>query len=189
MVSRIGAWVKANTPDRHSLASSKWLGPFGKHVTKTELWRFTRRSVPRGTAVGLLIGIFLMIPGLQIIGAALMCVPVRGNIPIAAAMTFLSMPATTPFILIGSIMVGNALFGWHADVATFYGLYDRGAPVGEWLAWLASDAAPSLIVGLFVVASGAALIGYIVAAFGWRLWIARKWRGRGHHLRRLSPQD
>jgi uncharacterized protein len=188
MVSRFGHWLRANTPDREALGRSKWLGPFGKHVTRSELWRFTRRSVPRGVAVGLLIGIFLMIPGLQIIGAALMCVPVRGNIPIAAAMTFLSMPATTPFILVGSILVGNRLFGWHADVSTFAALYERGAPVRDWLAWLASDAAPSLIVGLFVVASAAAIVGYVVATLGWRLWIARKWRARGHQSRSLHLQ-
>jgi uncharacterized protein (DUF2062 family) len=188
MVRRIGNWVRANTPDREALGSSKWLGPFGKHVTRSELWRFTRRSVPRGVAVGLMIGIFLMIPGLQIIGAALMCVPVRGNIPIAAAMTFLSMPATTPFILVGSIAIGNAL-GWHADLSTFSSLYERGATVGEWVRWLASDAAPSLVVGLFVMGTVAAAIGYVVAAIGWRLWTARKWRGRGHRLRRLNPHD
>ena len=66
--------------------------------------------MPRGVAIGLLVGIFLMVPGLQIIGAALLSVPFRGNIPIAAAMTFLSNPATTPFILAASYFVG-AWFG------------------------------------------------------------------------------
>jgi len=36
---------------------------------------------------GLFIGIFLMVPGLQIVGAALLAMPLRANIPIAAAMT------------------------------------------------------------------------------------------------------
>lgn len=179
MVKRLGAWMRANTPDREALASSRWLGPFGGHVLRSELWRFTRRSVPRGVAVGLLVGIFLMIPGLQIVGAALMCVPVRGNIPLAAAMTFLSMPATTPFILIGAIMIGNRL-GWHADLPAFWALYDRGASLSDWFAWLASDAAPSLLVGLLVIAVGAALIGYVLAVWIWRLVLVRKWRGRGH---------
>ena len=35
-------------------------------------------------------------PGVQIIGAALLALPVRANIPIAAAMTFLTNPLTTP---------------------------------------------------------------------------------------------
>ena len=41
-----------------------------------------------GLAIGLLVGIFVMIPGLQIIGSALLCIPFRGNIPVAALMTF-----------------------------------------------------------------------------------------------------
>ena len=50
----------------------------------------------RRRASGLFVGVFFLIPGVQIIGAALFCVPVRGNIPIAAGMTFLTNPFTTP---------------------------------------------------------------------------------------------
>ena len=49
------------------------------------MWQVWRRSVPRAVAVGLFVGIFLMVPGLQIVGAALASVPFRANIPIAAA--------------------------------------------------------------------------------------------------------
>lgn len=178
MVERISRWLEKNAPKREDLARNRFMKPFAARVLRSELWRFTRRSVPRGVGIGLLVGIFLMIPGLQIIGAALMSVPFRANIPIAAAMTFLSNPATTPFILVASIFVGNAL-GFRADVATFYSLYGRGASVGEWLAWLGSDAAPALLTGLLVIASGAAILGYVIAGFVWRWWTARKWRRRG----------
>ena len=73
-------------------SESRWLKPFGQRIRHSELWRFTRRSVPRGVAVGLFVGIFLMVPGVQIVGAALLSAPFRANIPIAAAMTFLSNP-------------------------------------------------------------------------------------------------
>ena len=164
-------------PRREDLAESRWIKPFGQRVLHSEFWRFTRRSVPRGVAVGLLVGIFVMIPGLQIVGAALMCVPVRANIPLAALMTFLSNPITTPFILLGSIFVGNTL-GFRADPGTFYTLYERGAGPAEWLAWLFSDAAPSLVSGLFVIASAAAIVGYVLAIGIWRLWQSKKWRKR-----------
>ena len=153
---------------------NRWLRPF---ALRTELWRFTRRSVPRGVAIGLLVGVFLMIPGLQIIGAAIMCVPLRGNIPIAAAMTFLSNPATTPLILLGSMVIGNWL-GFRADVSAFQSLYDRQAGMKEWLAWLASDAAPAMITGLFVIALGSALAAYLISIVAWRWWTARKWKRR-----------
>src|SRR5687767_14531273 len=167
-------------PKREELARNRWIRPFGQRVLHSEFWRFTRRSVPRGVAVGLLVGIFVMIPGLQIVGAALMCVPVRGNIPLAALMTFLSNPITTPFILLGSIFVGNTL-GFHADPSTFYTLYERGAGPAEWLSWLFSDAAPSLVSGLFVIASAAAIVGYVLAIGIWRLWQSKKWRKRARH--------
>jgi uncharacterized protein (DUF2062 family) len=121
--------------------------------------------------------VFLLIPGVQIVGSALVSIPLRANIPIAAAMTFLTNPATTPFVLVASIWVGNRL-GFHADVASFQALYARGASIGDWLAWLFSDAAPALVSGLFVIALVSGAIGYLFSGFIWRWWIARKWRRR-----------
>lgn len=177
MVERISRWVARNSPTREDMAKNRWLHPF---ASRSELWRFTRRSVPRGVAIGLLVGIFLMVPGLQIIGAALLCLPFRGNIPIAAAMTFLSNPATTPVILTGSYFVGS-WFGLGGVAA----LPGRSASVNQWIAWLFSDAAPALVSGLFIIAIVSALVGYGVTMVGWRLWQGRKWKRRG--LR--SPVD
>lgn len=170
-----------NAPTREQLAESRWMRPFAHHVLRSDLWRFTRRSVPRGVAVGLLVGIFLMIPGLQIIGAAFLSMPFRANIPIAAAMTFLSNPATTPFLLASSIMVGNRL-GFHADLNAFASLYTRRASAGEWLSWLFSDAAPALLTGLLVIALLAAFVGYFVSMVMWRWWQGRKWRLRAERM-------
>lgn len=170
--SRIFRWARANMPRREDLEHSRWIGAFAR---RPELWRFTRRSVPRGVAVGLLVGIFALIPGIQILGAAFMCVPCRGNIPLAALMTFLSNPATTPFIIAGSIWLGNKL-GFHADVDTFYGLYERGAGIGEWASWLLSDAAPAMLLGLFIVSTVSAAVGYLVSSFAWTSWVRRKRR-------------
>lgn len=176
--SRITRWARANMPRREELEHNRWIGPFAR---RPELWRFTRRSVPRGVAVGLLVGIFALIPGIQIIGAALMCVPSRGNIPLAALMTFLSNPATTPLILAGSIWLGNQL-GFHADTQTFYGLYERGAGLGEWTRWLLSDAAPAALLGLFIISTVTAAIGYLVSAFTWNSWVRRKRRAAQERL-------
>ena len=175
-LSRMSRWLHSQMPTHEQLEANRFTAPFAR---RQELFRFTRRSVPRGVAVGLLVGIFALIPGVQIAGAALMCVPCRGNIPIAAAMTFLSNPATTPLILAGSIWIGN-LLGYHADLSTFYALYERHAGLGDWTHWLLSDAAPALLVGLFVISTVAASIGYVLAAWFWRFWIGRK-----HHARRL----
>jgi uncharacterized protein (DUF2062 family) len=164
-----------NTPTREEVLASPWLKPFGQRIAHSELWRFTRRSVPRAVFAGLFIGIFLMVPGLQIVGAALLAMPMRANIPIAAAMTFLSNPLTTPFFLYAAIDVGGRI-GFHTDLASFTAL--RGESVSRWMAWLWSDAAPALVSGLFLIGLGVALIGYIVSLVVWRWWVGRKWRQR-----------
>lgn len=172
LFSRVSEWSNRNLPKREQLEGNKYVAPLAR---RAELWRFTRRSVPRGVAVGLFVGIFALIPGIQIVGAALMCVPFRGNIPIAAAMTFLSNPATTPFILAASLWVGNRM-GFHADMATFYSLYESGASLRRWSAWLLSDAAPALVIGLLIISSIAAAIGYVVSSFVWSRWVRHKRR-------------
>jgi uncharacterized protein (DUF2062 family) len=174
MQNKFAAWLHRAIPKREELEANRFVAPLAR---RQELWRFTRRSVPRGVAIGLLVGIFALIPGVQIVGAALLCVPCRGNIPIAAAMTFLSNPATTPFLLAASIFLGNGL-GFHADISTFNSLYEHGAGVREWAYWLVSDAAPALLIGLFVISTVAASIGYLVSAFAWRWWIGHKRRTR-----------
>lgn len=168
-------FLHRNTPSREEVLASPWLKPFGHRIAHSELWRFTRRSVPRAVFAGLFIGIFLMVPGLQIVGAALLAMPMRANIPIAAAMTFLSNPLTTPFFLYAAIDVGGRI-GFRTDLHSFMEL--RGESVSRWMQWLLSDAAPALVSGLFLIGLGVALIGYIVSLVVWRWWIGRKWRQR-----------
>lgn len=177
MVERFTKWISRKSPKREELAQSRWLKPFGARVLHSEFWRFTRRSVPRGVAAGLFVGVFLLIPGVQIVGSTLLSIPFRANIPVAAAMTFLTNPATTPFLLMASIWVGNRL-GFHADLASFQALYSSGATIGEWMAWLFSDAAPALVSGLLIIALAAGAIGYFISVFIWRWWTAHKWRRR-----------
>jgi uncharacterized protein len=176
-------WLDRNMPTRESVEKIGFLRPFAHRIFHPALWRFTRRSVPRGVALGLLVGIFLLIPGVQIAGVALLALPVRANIPMGAAMTFLSMPVTTPFILAASVYVGNLMLGLHADVTRFQSLISSGAGFSEWSAWLLSDAAPAMLFGLFVIAVISAAVGYVLAAGLWRLKIVNKWR------RRSKPVD
>lgn len=178
LAALVGRFMHKHAPSRDEVLESPWLRPFGKRIRQSDLWRFTRRSVPRGVAIGLFVGIFLMIPGLQIIGAALVCATMRANIPIAAAMTFLSNPATTPFFLVAALDVGNRLVGYHADLAAFDALWRSRASVDRWLGWLASDAAPALASGLAIIGAAFALAGFLVSLVAWRWWVGRKWRQR-----------
>ena len=180
-MSRFTRWLHDQAPTRDSFERSRFLRPFAARVFHPALWRFTRRSVPRGVALGLLVGIFLLIPGVQIVGVALLALPIRANIPLGAAMTFLSMPLTTPFILIASAYVGGAdathLMSVLASKMAWW------PKLVELSYWLLSDAAPAMLFGLFTISVVAAALGYVISALFWRWRIATKWR------RRSKPVD
>lgn len=186
LIHRCRQWCARNLPTRESVEGVRWLRPVAHVVLRSDLWRFHRRSVPRGVALGLIVGIFLMIPGLQMIGAVLISLPFRANIPLAVGMTFFSNPFTTPFILLASLGVGNKLFGLHADVTTFITLFEEHAGFRQYANWLFSDAAPALLGGLAVISLGAGVVGYFMASFLWQWWIRHKWRHRAAH--RLAEQ-
>jgi uncharacterized protein len=175
-MSKFAQWIHDQAPSRESFERNRFLRPFTARVFHPALWRFTRRSVPRGVALGLLVGIFLLIPGVQIAGVALLALPVRANIPLGAAMTFLSMPLTTPFILLASAYIGgadathlNAIL--NAEMAWWPKLVELSY-------WLVSDAAPAMLFGLFVISVVSAAVGYVLAAWFWRWRISSKWRRR-----------
>lgn len=175
---RLARWWHANAPTRESLEHNRFLAPVAHRVLEPSLWRFTRRSVPRGVALGLLVGIFLLIPGVQIAGAALLALPFRANIPVAAAMTFLSNPATTPLILWASVWLGNWILGRSADASGFMALVDGHASVREWTGWLLSEAAPAMLLGLALISVASAVVGYVLADWVWRHRMGRKWQAR-----------
>ncbi|WP_447763103.1 DUF2062 domain-containing protein [Sphingopyxis panaciterrae] len=172
-------WIRRNSPNREELLESRFIKPFAHRVAHSHLWRFTRTSVRRGTALGLFVGIFFLIPGVQILGVALLALPFRANIPIGAAMTFLSNPVTTPLILAASVWLGSALFGMHTNVSNLYILYDEGASLVEWWHWFIANAGAALLgglAGLFVISAVSAIVGYILASVIWDSWIRLRWR-------------
>lgn len=172
---RLSVWLHRQMPTHTQLEGNRFTAPFAK---RQELFRFTRRSVPRGMAVGMFIGIFALIPGVQIIGAALLCVPFRGNIPLAAAVTFISNPFTTLLIILPlAVAIGNS-FGYHADIATVTTMVKEGAGMEQWWSWLLSDTAPAVVIGLFIQSVIAAFVSYFLALWFWRWWIGHKHRAR-----------
>src|SRR5678815_5622425 len=79
------AWLTRHVPRRETLHQNRFLRPFAHQLSKPELWRMHRRSVPRGVALGL--GIGIIIPFMHTILAALLAIPLRANVAIAAAFT------------------------------------------------------------------------------------------------------
>ena len=96
------------------MARNRYLAPIAHRFLSPELWRFTRRSVPRGVALGLFSA--FIIPVGQIFLAAFVALPARANVPLAAAVTFVTNPFTIAFWAVAANQVGK--FMLQIDAAT-----------------------------------------------------------------------
>lgn len=164
-------------PTREQMEHNRFIRPFAHRVLASELWRFTRRSVPRGVALGMLVGI--IIPFAQIFFAALLSLTVRANVPVAALTTFITNPFTTPFIWAFSYRVGDWLL--HVDGVLYASPVDRLLQVADFwqfIQWL-TDEGKVLAFGLFVVAVVSAVVSHIFTSVAWSAWVKTK---RRRHL-------
>jgi uncharacterized protein (DUF2062 family) len=170
--TRIVNWTRRNMPTREQMERSRWIKPFANRVLRSELWRFTRRSVPRGVALGMLVGI--IIPFAQILFASLLSLSVRANVPVAALTTFITNPFTTPLLWMFSYKVGSWLL--QVDAMTVVAPVNTAiehTELQDALQWL-TGATLVTAFGLIVVAIVAAAVSYMVTSLSWRVWIARK---------------
>jgi len=185
MATRSKTWLadklKAYFPKREEMARNRYLAPIAHRFLSPELWRFTRRSVPRGVALGLFAA--FIVPIGQIFLAAFLALPVRANMPLAAAVTFVTNPFTLPFWLVIANRVGN--FTLAVDAATT-GVATEGMASGQF-AWLAEfwQLAGVTAFGFVVLAVVSAAIGYLVASGAWRVIVARR---RTKRLRRMEAR-
>ncbi len=177
---RFGRWLDKNMPTRAGMEKNKYLRPIAHRFLRSELWRFTRRSVPRGVALGMLAA--FLIPIGQIFVAVFLALPVRANVPVAALTTFITNPFTYPFWIAGANQIGKFIL--RIDAMTF------GQPLntqikgefGEWLDWFFLEAGVTAF-GFLCLAIFFGSIGYLISSFGWRWWVGRKRSKRLHALR------
>ena len=173
MMEKFSSWVGRNMPTREQIERNRFIP---NAVLRSELWRFTRRSVPRGVALGMLVGI--IVPFAQIIFASILSFTVRANVPVAALTTFVTNPFTTPFIWAISYQVGawllrvDSMIGG-GPIASLFEVTD----VSDFLRWLTAEG-EVLALGLVVVAVISAAVSYLVTAVLWNAWIRRKRRRR-----------
>lgn len=157
-------------PTREQMAGNKYLAPIAHRFLAPELWRFTRRSVPRGVALGLFSA--FIIPVGQIFLAAFLALPARANVPLAAVVTFVTNPFTYPFWAVVANQVGGLLL--QVDAATT-GVVEEELTSGRW-SWFFEffELAYVTAFGLFVMAAVSAALGYLVTTALWPYFVARK---------------
>ena len=172
-------FLRKYLPKAEEVRSSRWIAMFGGLLNHPNLWHLNRRSVAGGVAIGLFTG---LIPGpLQMLGAALLAVPLRKNLPVALITTFYTNPFTiVPLYLIayayGKVLLGERHdgltvqpfhFDWSSFMESMRGLLDWALALGKPLA-----------VGLPALALTLALLGYVAVRLGWRIYVTLAWRRR-----------
>jgi uncharacterized protein len=164
-------------PTHETIQSNKYLAKLGRFLHHPNLWHLNRHSVSGGVAVGMLCG---LIPGpLQMLGAALVAIPLRFNLPVALLTTLYTNPFTiVPLYLvaywIGSLMVGGSgeiadppAFSWTDIAGSFRALVDWSLALGK-----------PLLVGLVTLAASLSALGWIAVQVAWRSWVVVQWRRR-----------
>lgn len=162
--------IRRNTPTREEMAENKYLAPIAHRFLSPELWRFTRRSVPRGVALGLFAA--FIIPLGQIFLSAFLALPLRANVPLAALVTFVTNPFTLPFWLVIANRIGD--FALRID-ASGPAVATSQVDSGTW-AFLtdAYQVAGATVVGYLVLSLVAPVAGWIISGWVWRAVVSRK---------------
>ncbi|AKM07267.1 DUF2062 domain-containing protein [Pelagerythrobacter marensis] len=172
-------WLRKYMPTREGMARNKYLAPIAHRFLTPELWRFTRRSVPRGVALGLFAA--FIVPVGQIFLAAFLALPARANVPVAALVTFVTNPFTLPFWLLVANKVGR--FVLKVDAVTV-GFANDELASGRWaFAIDAFQVAGVTAFGFVVLSVVSAAFGYVLSSVVWRMIVARK---RARRLRQME---
>ncbi|OGS53341.1 MAG: hypothetical protein A3J40_01610 [Erythrobacter sp. RIFCSPHIGHO2_12_FULL_63_10] len=156
-------------PGREELASNRYLAPIAHRFLSPELWRFTRRSVPRGVALGLFAA--FIVPLGQIFLAAFLALPARANVPLAAAVTFVTNPFTFPFWAWVAKETGDFVLDIYAVVGP--GAVDQFAHDQGILAQF-FELAGVTAFGFVVLSVMTPVVGYVLSGAIWRVLVARR---------------
>lgn len=177
-------FFKRYMPSAERVREVKALRVFGDAVFHPALWDLNRRSVAGGVATGLFCG---LIPGpLQMLGAGILAILFRVNLPVALLTTLY----TNPFTIVPLYFVAYKIGGFVMGVAAGKEL----APPPDWSwsqpmasmeafgQWALGLGAP-LALGVFMLATLLAVTGYLLVRLVWSIYLRRAWLTRRQRRR------
>jgi uncharacterized protein (DUF2062 family) len=171
-------FLKRYLPSHDTIHGHRWAALFGNTLLHPRLWHLNRHSAAGAVAIGLFCG---LIPGpLQMLGAAICCIVFRVNLPLALVCTLYTNPLTIVPLYLVAYTIGAWALGGNGYVFTEPpSLADLGptAWIEAFGLWLASLGKP-LALGLVVLASALAALGYFGVKLAWRQHLINQWRRR-----------
>lgn len=171
--------IKRFLPTRETIVQSRLLRWIGPRLHDPGLWHINRNSVAKGVAIGAFFG--FMVPVAQIPAAAVVALLFRANLWIAAVSTLVSNPFTYAPIYYLAYRLGDWIMP-SSEIAQKPGATGTGheamTAIGwfmEHLDWITGIGRP-LVLGMFIMASVAAVLGYFGILLIWRINIVLKRR-------------
>ena len=140
----------------------------------------TRRSVPRGVAVGLFVAV--IIPFMHTIVAALLAIPPRANVAVAAIFTLVVNPLTIPPMYYAAYRIGSWELHHDSRLLDPEAAERFSGELSRLLFWVHHASGP-IALGILTMAAALAAIGYVGSSLIWASWSRSRWRHR-RQLRR-----
>lgn len=161
--------IKKLLPTPERLKQWRSLSIFGRILDRTTLWHVNRVSIARATAIGLFCAM-IPLPG-QMLFAVYIAIKAKANLPLSFSLIFITNPITMPVVYLGAYLLGVWLMG--VPVADVNNINWLDPLSDEFLAiW------PPFLLGCFVIGSLAAVIGYLLVDWIWRLRVQQRWSDR-----------
>jgi len=175
-------WLTRHIPTRDTIGHYRLLRPFAAHLSHPSLWRMTRRSVPRGVALGLFVAV--IIPFMHTVVAAVLAIPTRANVAVAAVFTLVVNPLTIPPMYIAAYRIGSWELHHDSPLLDAAAAERFSSELSRLLFWVHHASGP-IAAGILTIATVLGALGYVTAALVWRFWSGTRWLQR-RNARKLS---
>jgi hypothetical protein len=168
-------WIARHIPTRETIHRYRILRPFAPYLAHSSLWRMTRRSVPRGVALGLFVAV--IIPVMHTAIAAVLAIPARANVAVAAVFTLIVNPLTIPPLYYAAYRIGSWELHHDASLVNPAAAERVSGELSRLLFWV-HQASGSIAVGILTIAAASAILGYFASSLAWRFWSRSRWQRR-----------
>ena len=187
--------LRAMVPTRAQIHDNRWLSWLGPVLGRPRLWRWSRRGVAMGVALGIFFG--LLIPVAQIplsVGAAVL---LRANVPAAAVSTLVTNPLTFGPLYYAAYKLGHWVTGTPGKTGMGKTGMDKAGPEDAASSKLQAAGLPKeevhlwrrmttigkpLLLGLAIIATLMGVLSYTLIALVWHGWTWFKRRKRRRPL-------
>ncbi len=156
--------IKRFLPDHRKIRDHKHLRFFGKLLHDPNLWHLNRRSVSGAMSVGLF-SAFVPIP-FQMVLAAALAIPFRVNLPIAAALVWITNPITMPPVFYFAYKLGAWILGTTIQNVSF-------EISADWVMHELTQIWQPFLLGCFLLGTISAVLGNLIVRLFWRMHVIR----------------